>query len=355
MLAQQNEDSLRLPDHFEIAVKLIKELGSLGGNNPQYKEKQKEASEHLGIANRMVHDLKVFGDDEHFSEHSTASLGYLLIPCHQAELDSKSYPKVDDPERDEKRLLLLERAIGFYREFLTSCISIGLEKEEKVKPYLLDSEALDPRKSRESREAKVANMRALMTHEKNLKELETQINAANESKAPIDEDLERDHMLTTLQTWVLKSSAQIVSLQSEMGMLKQMQAHRQSSNSKDKHQEMQSQDGARAPQQQKPEPPMVITKDMVKQMATNNSSLHRKDFQLITKGYGPIGAPTMSLDQLADIEIADAMKRSANQKPEVEFDEDDEFLVDTATYQARDRDVVNDYVRRGDGNKMNMG
>ena len=46
-----------------------------------------------------MHDLKVFGDGEHYSEHSTLSLRYVLIPVHQADIESKSYPNVDDPER----------------------------------------------------------------------------------------------------------------------------------------------------------------------------------------------------------------------------------------------------------------
>lgn len=46
------------------------------------------------------------------------------------------------------------------------------------------------------------------------------------SKKPIDEDLERAHMLTTLQTWIAKAKGQLGTLSQELSMLEQMAAHR---------------------------------------------------------------------------------------------------------------------------------
>ena len=41
---------------------------------------------HLEAADAMVEQLKVFSENEHFTEHSTESLRYLLIPAHRADL-----------------------------------------------------------------------------------------------------------------------------------------------------------------------------------------------------------------------------------------------------------------------------
>lgn len=65
--------------------------------------------DHLEAADAMVEQLKVFSENEHFTEHSTESLRYLLIPAHRADLQCKWYPDVDDPERDEKRIEVLEQ------------------------------------------------------------------------------------------------------------------------------------------------------------------------------------------------------------------------------------------------------
>lgn len=73
----------------------------------------------------MVEQLQVFSENEHFSEHSTESLRYLLISAHRADLQSKVYPDVDDPERDAKRLEVLDAARGLYVEFLQGCVGIG--------------------------------------------------------------------------------------------------------------------------------------------------------------------------------------------------------------------------------------
>ncbi len=44
------------------------------------------------------------------------------------------------------------------------------------------------------------------------------------------------------------------------------------------------------------EPPIVLTRDMVTKMALEGTSIDRASFKLITRGFGPIGAPTMSID-----------------------------------------------------------
>ena len=45
------------------------------------------------------------------------------------------------------------------------------------------------------------------------------------------------------------------------------------------------------------EPPLVLTKEVVEKMVRENASLNRANFKLITRGFGPIGAPTMSIEE----------------------------------------------------------
>lgn len=127
-------------------------------------------------------------------------------------------------------------------------------------------------------------------------------------------------------------------------------------------------------------------------MARTGQGLNRADFQLITRGYGPIGAPNMSLEQFAgmpvmssraflwrhpsahkyisavsdffaglitdalDLEMAKAAKAAkAAPPPQEDVDEDTDAAADAATYKAREWDEFKDHVRRGDGNKHNRG
>lgn len=345
-------DLLTLPERYELALKLGTEVGSISGKDPQYKIKLREAMDHLEAADAMVEQLKVFSENEHFTEHSTESLRYLLIPAHRADLQCKWYPDVDDPERDEKRIEVLEQCRCHYVEFLRGCLAIGLESDEKLKPHLAPPTRIE---GRPDRDAKVAQMRAQMALDKKVKALEQQLADAKVSGAPLDEDLVREHMLTTIQTWVSKSIGQLSTLQSEGNMLRQMAAHRTSGprGGPPTPSGPSGPRGQERPRGQPVEPPMVITKEMVAQMSATGGSMNRADFNLVTKGYGPIGAPTMSMDELAEIEMANMVRPNA---PVVqELDEDANEVADAATYKARAQDVEWDDMRRGDGNKLGMG
>ena len=217
---------------------------------------------------------------------------------------------------------------------------------QKLKPHLAPPTRTE---GRPDRDAKVAQMRAQMALDKKVKALEQQLADAKVSGAPLDEDLVREHMMTTIQTWVSKSIGQLGTLQSEGNMLRQMAAHRTSGPRGGPS----GPRGQERPRGQPAEPPMVITKEMVAQMSATGGSMNRADFNLVTKGYGPIGAPTMSMDELAEIEMANMVRPNA---PVVqELDEDANEIVDAATYRARAQDVEWDDMRRGDGNKLGMG
>ena len=49
---------------------------------------------------------------------------------------------------------------------------------------------------------------------------------------------------------------------------------------------------------------------MVQQMSSTGAQINRADFQLITRGYGPIGAPTKTLDEALAEEMAMMAKPS---------------------------------------------
>lgn len=136
------------------------------------------------------------------------------------------------------------------------------------------------------------------------------------------------------------------STQRELGMLEQMQHMRQAG-----PQETAQRVEARPPA----EPPLTVTNEMVQQMLSTGQGINRSNFQLVTRGYGPIGAPTMSLDQALAEEMANMATPSSDQPAGQEVDEDTDAVADAKTYKDRIHDEFKDWNRRGDGNKMGYG
>eukprot|EP00035_Acanthoeca_spectabilis_P025420 m.458369 g.458369 ORF g.458369 m.458369 type:complete len:365 (+) comp21478_c0_seq1:79-1173(+) len=347
---QPPSDSMRLPEIYAKAVSLTEELAKLSANSPEYKAQQAEALKLLDTAAAMIDQVRLFSGNEDFSEHSTDSLKYLLVFAIRADLLSRQYPSVDDPDRDTKRIGILSASKGMFEEYLERCGDLGLGdgKPDELAPG-----------ARPDREAKMAQLREQMDLEKKLKELAQQLADCKASKKPIDEDLERAHLLTTLQTWLAKSKGQLGSLQQELSMLEQMAAHRRANpavGGAGADVGAQADSRTRAPAQ----PPTVITKEMISEMVRTGQPINRADFKLITQGYGPIGAPTMTLQELADKEVAEAMERSQRQAAaeaeRAQIDPDSEEAIDLETYRLRHQDEeFRDHVRRGDGNRYNMG
>jgi len=348
-----------VPEHFALAVTLHTELGVLATSDPVYKAKVAQATQHLEAAAHLFRQIGVFSPGEHFTEHSVASLRYLLIPAYRADVEGKVAGEVDDPERDMKRIRVIETSKTMLVEYLEGLVALGLEKEEAITRYveMKPGDRLD-------RDVKVAIMRESMVAEKSLKTFAEQLAAAKKNGA-VDEELEREHLLKTLKVWSLKAFSQIQMHLSEMGMLQQMMSHKSAAKADGRAGGAAATGGDDRRQQERPmEKPLVITKDMIKNMA-HGQTINRADFQLINRGYGPIGAPTMSLDEFADLEMAKAIQASQPPPNAGALHEDGAHhnchvddcndAADAETYKKREWDEWKDDVRRGDGNKMNRG
>ena len=316
----------------------------------------------------MCRQLSIFSDGESFAEHSTASLRYLLIPAYQADLQSKVYPDVDDPERDPKRVAALDAARALLVQFLEDCLKVGMGSEEKFNVYIEQKP-----NERMSRDVKVAGRKAEMEASRKVKELADALEAVKKGSGVVDEELERNHLLMTLQLWNHKACLLLETLLGEQTMLRMMQERSAAGASGPAGARSRGgaaaaaaggggsgggSGGGRHDGRMKPKKPLVVTKEMVNEMMLSQTGISRADFNLITRGYGPIGAPTMTLDQLADMEMAqaaDASRRSAEAEAARPVDDDSDAAADRATYAAREWDKFKDHTRRGDGNKLGMG
>eukprot|EP00911_Craspedida_sp_UC1_P000377 UC1_evm4s288 len=325
--------------HGEDALTKLPTLSAL---SDEYRTLRASAEGALKTCAEGVQQLDLFSANEHYGEHGAPALRMLLLPAYRGELVSRRTAERDDPDRDAKRETALKEAIALFRDFLRQCrdMELPFAEREHVSFYL----ELEPGTKRD-RAAKVEHMRGL-------KESETTHSGLKARLARLEEDdeLAREAVLSLLAVWVYKACDQIESLGSEMAMLQQMAAFRASGRRP-----------AAPPSQPRgpPQPPLVLTKERVREMASTGKGMARADFQLITRGHGPIGAPTRTLEEQADIELAQAMEQqarsaehaAANPPPE----EDSEAAADAETYKARQMDLYKDDHKRGSGNRYNMG
>eukprot|EP00041_Stephanoeca_diplocostata_P004786 m.50228 g.50228 ORF g.50228 m.50228 type:complete len:412 (-) comp15367_c0_seq2:149-1384(-) len=364
----QVPSNLNLTEHYNAVMSHHAKLQSLAGKDPKFKETLELGIKHCDDAIRMVDELRVFSDNEHFSEHSTTSLRYLTVFGYRADFEAMKYPEVDDPDRDEKRLGHLSSTLTLFKDFLERCATLGLCSRKKLQPYL----ELRPN-TRPSRDVKVEQMKEQMRLEAALRTLDEQVRAmslrGNTAGADDGDDVTREHTIKRLEVWVSKACGQLMTLTAERDMLAMMRgAHRDTAARPvaDARSGIRGAPGGEQSDRRRPprDPsnpppkPFVITKDMVKEMQRTGQNINRADFTLINRGYGPIGAPTMSLEEYADKEIAEAMQRSAAQAQndaKQDSDSDNDDVADAATYRARAMDEEMDNIRRGDGNRYNMG
>lgn len=198
-----------------------------------------------------------------------------------------------------------------------------------------------------------------MAADAKLKALADQMQNVKMQSGIIDEDLERNHMLATIDSWVLKACGQIEMGFSELEMIESMAAHRAATpNTGDS--------GPAAPttSPREQESPFVITKEMIAEMSRTGvpftrPGVNRAEFKLVNRGYGPIGAPTMSMKEYADKEMREMAERTLAQAradaAKVELDPDSEEAVEAERQKKIEWDKYKDHTRRGDGNRYNMG
>eukprot|EP00041_Stephanoeca_diplocostata_P004787 m.50235 g.50235 ORF g.50235 m.50235 type:complete len:501 (-) comp15367_c0_seq3:28-1530(-) len=270
----QVPSNLNLTEHYNAVMSHHAKLQSLAGKDPKFKETLELGIKHCDDAIRMVDELRVFSDNEHFSEHSTTSLRYLTVFGYRADFEAMKYPEVDDPDRDEKRLGHLSSTLTLFKDFLERCATLGLCSRKKLQPYL----ELRPN-TRPSRDVKVEQMKEQMRLEAALRTLDEQVRAmslrGNTAGADDGDDVTREHTIKRLEVWVSKACGQLMTLTAERDMLAMMRgAHRDTAARPvaDARSGIRGAPGGEQSDRRRPprDPsnpppkPFVITKDMVK-------------------------------------------------------------------------------------------
>ncbi|KAL3666456.1 hypothetical protein V7S43_008705 [Phytophthora oleae] len=279
----------------------------------------------------------------------------------QGEEQKKRSGPTDHTRNVVYRIKFLREADVFLTEFLDRAESVGLLTEKKRREQY---ERLENKQFSLSRDEKIQRFQMQREMEKKMQEVQRKREekgdshvggAKNEGADDLDEDeddmedLEREQLLTFIQLSVVKCMEEQASINQEKDMLESMLKMNAATEKQDLFSE------AHRP----PPPPQGqgievtrINSQMEMRRETIRSGVFKPGHRL----------PTMSLEEYADREVADAMERQkreqeAPQGPRrydqlvEDGDEDDEKLVEEAAYKDRAWDDWKDANEKGIGNK----
>eukprot|EP00048_Salpingoeca_helianthica_P003525 m.68108 g.68108 ORF g.68108 m.68108 type:complete len:354 (-) comp12751_c0_seq4:22-1083(-) len=353
MAAQVSLEAESLPVLFQSAVDAHTRLLSTSAMSEEYKPLRDATIEKFELLRTLVRSLQLFSANEDHKEHSTASLRFVLVSAYLGDLYSRCNAAPTDLERDTKRIGFINQSLTSLRDFLEllRILQFPFATDDQIDFFLQMKPGV-----RRNRDQRIAHMKEISETETKLRELGQLLEIAAQQPGG-DEDLLREHHLAFIQSWFLKAGELWEMLTTELNMLQQMQQMRATGEL----------DLRRAPPPPAArEAPLVLTRDMVQQMALENQSITRANFKLITRGYGRIGAPTMSIEEaLMSGNACCSLKNCMKKEPHTHTTEEEEeakareaesdAAADAATMAARELDEYKDTVRRGDGNRYNMG
>lgn len=307
----------------------------------------------------------VLSANERFFELQTSQLYAFCLEFYMGMLTPKltffqpQREQQQDPNRPRQgptdhtrnvvfRIKFLREADVFFTQFLDRAESMGALTEKKRREQY---ERLESKQFTLSRDEKVGRFKLQREMEKKLEEVQRrrQEKEGEEDAEDDLEDLEREQLMTFIQLSVIKSMEEQASINQEKEMLESMLKMNAAAPKQDLFSE------AHRP----PPPPQGqgievtrINPQMEMRRETIRSGVFKPGHRL----------PTMSLEEYADREVADAMER---QKREEEAptgprryeqlvedgDEDDAALVEEAAYKDRAWDDWKDANEKGIGNK----
>ncbi|KAF4138153.1 TAP42-like family [Phytophthora infestans] len=305
----------------------------------------------------------VLSSNERFFELQNTQLYALCIEYYlgmltpkqtffqQTERDEKRSGPTDHTRNVVHRIKFLREADVFLSEFLDRAESVGLLTEKKRREQY---ERLESKQFSLSRDEKVQRFQLQREMEKKLQQVqkrreEKTTEDADELEEDDMEDLEREQLLTFIQLSVVKSMEEQASINQEKEMLETMLKMNATTEKQDLFSET----------HRPPPPPQGqgievtrINPQMEMRRETVRSGVFKPGHRL----------PTMTLEEYADREVADAMERQkreqeAPQGPRrydqlvEDGDEDDDNLVEEAAYKDRAWDDWKDANEKGIGNK----
>ncbi|XP_011407291.1 PREDICTED: immunoglobulin-binding protein 1-like [Amphimedon queenslandica] len=334
-----------LNDLLSFGSKIQKriETGELTRSDKDFNPLLNKAIDDLSVAHERVETIGLFSRNEDIEEVATSDLKFMLVP---AVLGNLLFQLMEGD-----RLTNLMRSKEYLIIYLQRCYDYAITTEPPVVSESSEGAGLAPptppvavqhkktiQQLSAERDKKMAKYRSKKELEKKLKEVTSLIDSAPSTHA-VDEEILRDHTLTSIKLWEHESRDCIGTISQEIQLLS-----------------MRPPTGATPPVAEappKPRPsqkPLVITREMLKG-------------NVFGAGYPSL--PSMTVEEFYDKTYKEQIERQQQENTnktaahasheEVEEKELTEEEEQEKLRKEREFDDYKDDHRRGWGNRKNMG
>eukprot|EP00937_MAST-01D_sp_MAST-1D-sp2_P002017 g2017.t1 len=355
-----------LSARFGAAVDLFEavEASTKAGADPGFQAQVCEALVAVDALCAMVDELSLFSSNEDLDDASTGSLPFLLLDFYAGKLEMKV---VSEPDAGpEGRMAQLRRAMARLTCFEGWCERLAVPAVDGE-----DSDAVGARSAAEATRArKIARHKRAQAQRARVAELRALERRAVQRREEPDEDRVRERCVLALQLARAEAADEQTSAAGELEMLEHMAKMMAQEGGGGGAGSGQRAAGAQADggggrgdarEAARASGPLEVTrieKDARGQLQVKRQELKEGVFQPFWR------QPTKTLEQLAEEELADALRRQQAEKEgeahrpprrikqlEEEGLEDDAALADLATGRDRSWDDWKDENPRGIGNK----
>ncbi|KAF9904137.1 hypothetical protein BX616_001396 [Lobosporangium transversale] len=348
------ENDASLAQVFQKAETLYLDLQktTLSSTSEEYQSKVNESIKGFERAEAMVQQLSLFSENEFMEDISTKDLRFLLTKYYLGELFLKRV--------SQDRLSALNTSKDHFDHFLLQCETHEILTAQDKK-YLEQLTANTPRDAATRRGEKIARFKREKEMRNRIEEFHKALGTTSSGYegelSPELEDQYRDFVLLHLQYSIFQSMEQLVGIQEELPMLKEMQARKAAQGSND-HRAAQGssnenggEDGTRVDSrirnatgplmdpQGRPLRPFVITSKKTEMMR----GVFRPGHSL----------PTMTIEQYLDQEMerGNILSGGTEEPTKKEVDDNDEAGLEAETLKARAWDDFKDDNPKGWGNR----
>ncbi|KAG0261265.1 hypothetical protein BG011_001153 [Mortierella polycephala] len=345
-----NDETLAQIFRKSETIFLDLQKSSLASNSDEFQSKVNQSIQGFQRSGDMVRQLSLFSENEFMEDISTKDLRFLLTEYYLGELFLKKV--------SQDRLADLSASKEHFDHFLLQCEThdILTAADKKYLEQLITNAPKDAATRRGEKIARFKREKEMRNQIEEFHKILGTTSSGYEGELSSElEDQYRDFVLLHLQYAIFQTTEQLVGIQQEIPMLKQMQERRAAEGSNDSRASTRNQDDSRDGRvddsriwnatgplmdpQGRPLRPFVITNKKAEMM----KGVFRPGHSL----------PTMSIEQYLDQEIerGNFLSGGTEEPKKKEADDNDEEAVNAETIKARDWDDFKDDNPKGWGNK----
>ncbi|GJJ68196.1 immunoglobulin-binding protein 1 [Entomortierella parvispora] len=349
-MAANDADSLSQVFQKAEALYLDLQNATAPSNSDEFQGKVNQSIKGFQRSADMVRQLSLFSENEFMEDISTKDLRFLLTEYYLGEL----FLKIVSPDR----LADITKSKDHFDHFLLQCEThdILTPQDKKYHEQLTTNAPKDAATRRGEKIARFKREKEMKTQIEEFHKVLGTTNSGYEGELSSEmEDQYRDFVLLHLQFAIFQTMEQLIGIQQEIPMLKQMQERRNAEGSNDARSSNRSNADARDGKvddsriwnatgplmdpKGRPLRPFVITNKKAEMM----KGVFRPGHSL----------PTMSIEEYLDQEIerGNFLSGGTEEPKKKEADDNDDAAIDAETLKARNWDDFKDDNPKGWGNK----